>query len=257
MLTERKDDLATAAAIGLLAYLTADVSHHVLGHGAACLSAGGKITALSSIFVDCTLKSAPIDLAGPLANSLVGAVMLIAAILGRRVWSRPTHLFLLLAAAFNLFWATLQMIFSVATRTDDWAWPIHYYGAPDLARYGLIVLGIAGYWLIKKTIGARLDFSSRHRARLIVITAWLAGGAIACLTAAFDRHPFAAIFTRAAPQSLLLSIGIPFLPTALLPSSTPEGGNAVIDRSWYWIGAATLASALSVVFLGPGFAVSL
>jgi hypothetical protein len=58
--TQDKDNTATIAAIGLLAYASADIAHHALGHGAACLGLGGRIISLSSIFVNCSLHGATI-----------------------------------------------------------------------------------------------------------------------------------------------------------------------------------------------------
>lgn len=251
--TPGKDDPGTTVAIGLLAYLSADVAHHLLGHGVACLALGGKINSLSSIFVDCTLRGSTIDLAGPAANLVVGlsALALVAA---RRPFPRSLSLFLLLVAAFNLFWFALQLVFSAATKTDDWAWPIRHYGMPNPARYGMMALGALGYWLTVRTIGAHLGFPSRSRAKFAVTSAWIAAGVIACLTAAFDHHPSTAILQHAAPQSLLLSVGLLFTPS--VRSTRPSDGRAV-EQSAYWITAAAVASILSVVFLGPGFAISL
>ena len=254
-LARSKDDLATAAAIGLLAYLSADVAHHVFGHGVACLALGGKINSLSSVFVNCTLRGAVIDLAGPTANLVLGLAAL-ALVAARRHFPRSLSLFLLLTAAFNLFWFELQLVFGAATRTDDWAWPIHYYGIPNIVRYGMIAIGALGYWFTVGAIGARLDFSSRSRARYVVTSAWVAAGAIACITAAFDHHPSAAILQHAAPQSLLLSIGLLFTPSVSSTHTSDEWA-FVITRSWYWITAAAIASVLSVLFLGPGLAISL
>jgi hypothetical protein len=38
--------IATLAAIGLLAYVSADIAHHALGHGAACLALQGQTRSL-------------------------------------------------------------------------------------------------------------------------------------------------------------------------------------------------------------------
>jgi len=252
-LAQSKDDPSTTVAIGLLAYLSADVAHHLLGHGVACLALGGKINSLSSVFVDGTLTGATIDLAGPAANLVVGLAALVAA---RRPVSRSLSLFLLLVAAFNLFWFELQLVFSMATKTDDWAWPIQYYGIPNLARYGMIALGMLGYWLTVRTIGAHLGFPSRSRARFAVTSAWIAAGVIACITAAFDHHPSTAILRHAAPQSLLLSIGLLFTPS-LMPVCPVDARVSAVERSPYWITSAVIASILSVLYLGPGFAISL
>ena len=102
MLLEKRDDLLTVAALGLLAYLTADVAHHFLGHGGACWLAGGQILRLSSIVLTCSVTSPLIDLAGPIANFLVGVIALWMA----GATARGTlKLFATLSAAFNLFWS--------------------------------------------------------------------------------------------------------------------------------------------------------
>ena len=131
-----KDNVATIGAIGLLAYVAADGAHHALGHGTACLALGGRIRSLSSIFVDCSLTGSAIDLAGPFANLVVGlgavlccavlcCAVLCCAVLCIRIVHRTSiamRLFFILVAAFNLLWFGLQLVFSAATRTDDWAW---------------------------------------------------------------------------------------------------------------------------------------
>ena len=40
---EPKDDIVTIAALGLLAYASADIGHHAIGHAAACLGLGGQV----------------------------------------------------------------------------------------------------------------------------------------------------------------------------------------------------------------------
>ena len=137
---DRQDSLVTIAAIGLLAYASADVTHHALGHGAACLALGGQIVSLSSTYVNCSLRGASIDLAGPLANLMIGLVAMLAVRLATHAPS-ATRLFYILVAAFNLLWFALQLAFSAATRTDDWAWAMHQSHATEPIRYGMIAVG--------------------------------------------------------------------------------------------------------------------
>lgn len=99
--TASRDDLAMLVAIGLLAYAAADIAHHVLGHGGACLALGGRIVLLSSIFVDCTVRGSAIDLAGPFANLAVGLAAL--ALAHHLSAASTARLFFALAAGFNLF----------------------------------------------------------------------------------------------------------------------------------------------------------
>ena len=247
-----QDDLATIAAIGSLAYLSADFAHHALGHGMACLALGGTIRNLSSIFVDCTLTGSTIDLSGPAANIVIGATAVVLVLFLPRL-SRRLSLFLLLVAAFNLLWFAMQMVYSVTTRQDDWAWPLNEYGIGPAARVCLIIGGTLAYFLTVRFVGAHLGASSQRHARRIVYLVWLASGAVACLTAAFDRHPLSAIALHAAPQSLMLSIGLLFAPRSV-PQPTQL---RPIERSPAWIFAAVAFLALSIVFLGPGVPVDL
>ncbi len=89
------------------------------------------------------------------------------------------------------------------------------------------------------------------RAWRIVVMAWLTAGVFACATALFDRHPAAAILHHAAPQSLILSIGLLFLPQRAVRTSTAV--SSTIGFSIRWVAAAVIVAAASMVFLGPGF----
>lgn len=247
-------DLATTVAIGLLAYLSADVAHHVLGHGLACLALGGEIRSLSSIFVDCTLTGATIDLAGPAANLALGIFSAILVVNCRRL-PRLLQLFLVLVAGFNLYWLFLQLVVSAATRTDDWAWPMQVYGIHGIARWILIAVGIVGYKLTTRFLRSRFGSLEVSFVRRVVLSAWLSAGALAVLTAAFDKHPLPAIFLHALPQSLGLSIGLLWVPTkhADKKDQTPS----LVHRSWPWITSAIGCSILSALILGRGVSVAL
>jgi hypothetical protein len=244
------DNLATLIAIGLLAYASADIAHHVLGHGGACFALGGHVISLSSIFVDCTVRNYFADMAGPFANLAVGLIALAAA---RRAKNASTSLFLSLAAGFNLLWFALQFLSSIATRTDDFAWLTFQAGAA--VRYGLIAFGALLYVIfIRLASAAMADFAKpATRLRRVVWIAWLTAGIFACLTALFDHHPAAALLHHAAPQSFILSIGLLFTPRGaarLSSANAPPVGFSVA-----WIAAALAIAAASIAFLGPGFSV--
>lgn len=260
MLTQRPaaqetgDHPAMPALIGLLAYASADVVHHVLGHAGACLALGGRLSSLTSIHVTCTVTGTAVDLAGPLANLLAGVVAAVAARAYRQA-SSPARLFLALAAAFNLFWFALQLVFSAASRTDDWAWFLR--SEPDVVRYVLVGVGAASYLLAMRVLVTELAGFAipPTRAWRIALAAWIAGGFLACATAAFDPHPAAALVQHAAPQSLLLSLGLLFAPAraaraARAGPSAPQAG--AIGFSAAWAAAAMLVAAGSIALLGPG-----
>lgn len=245
---QERDDLPTLIAIGLLAYASADIAHHALGHGGMCLALGGRILSLSSIYVDCTVRGAAIDLAGPFANLIVGVLALAAAVPAQRT----ARLFLALAAAFNLSWFGLQLSFSAATRSDDFAWAmtVFHVGAPMC--YLLLATGLAFCWLAIRVAARLFAPFGQLRVRRIVWIAWLTAGGFACITALWDRDPLSAILYHAAPQSFALSVGILFLPRSVGGKSE---GAAPIRFGVSWIASALAVAIASILFLGPGFSV--
>lgn len=222
------------------------------------LGLGGRIISLSSVFVDCSLRGATIDLAGPFANLVLGLIAMLAARIATRL-SPATRLFYILAAAFNLLWFALQLVFSAATRTDDWAWAMHQFQVAEPVRYGMIAVGALAYLLTVRAIAAQMAPFAHPpaRARTIVLAAWLTAGAIACVTAAFDHNAVAAILRQAAPQSFLLSIGLLFVPAKAAKVSSSDGSAATIAFSMPWTVAAAIVGIVSILLLGPGVAITI
>lgn len=254
--THGKDSVLSVSAIGLLAYACADVAHHILGHGAACLASGGRVVVLTSVFVDCTHKSMAIDLAGPSGNLVVGLLALLGAHLLRQS-SPATRLFLILVAAFNLFWFAGHLMFSAITGTDDWAWAMNELHATGLIRGSAILAGALLYRTILRAIAGELAAFECSSARVmaIALTAWLSAGALACVTAAFDHHPLAALLQSAAPQSLGASVGLLFVPRLIAKMPKSSDVRAPLEPSKLWLVAAGIVGATSIIVLGPGVSV--
>ena len=251
------DNLATTIAIGLLAYVSADVAHHALGHAGACLASGGSVVSLSSVFVECTLHGAAIDLAGPFLNLILG----LAAVLVVRSTGGPSRstrrLFWLLVAGFNLLWFSGQLVFSLASRTDDWAWALERFGVPGPVRLGLIAAGILAYVATLRFLASGLAPYAHPpgRAARIVWTVWLTAGVIACATAALDPHPVAAILHHALPQSVVVSAGLLLVSRRAARRSFPGEAAPAIGHSVPWIASAALVAFASILLLGPGVAI--
>jgi len=226
---EPKDNAVTTAAIGLLAYVSADVAHHALGHAAACLTLGGSVVSLSSISVDCSTPGAVFSIASPLANLVIGLLALLAARFANRRPPSPLRIFWILAAGFNLLWFAGQLVFSIATGTDDWAWGMRPFHIGNPERLGMIALGILVYWLVIRAVASDLAPYAWPRARAVrlVLIVWLTAGVTACAMAALDHHAMAAL-RQALPQSLALPIGLLFVPrrAASMGGGLPTGARA-------------------------------
>ncbi len=144
------------AAIAALAFIVACSSHEVLGHGAACLSEGGRITLLTSVYFHCENAGVTTDLAGPSANLLLGSGAYV--LLEKRDWSSNVRHVLVLTLAFNLFWLAGCMIVSAAANKSDFAYPLRVLAVnpPWLGRVVLGTLGLLVYWFgMRTTVSVR------------------------------------------------------------------------------------------------------
>jgi hypothetical protein len=161
--------------------------------------------------------------------------------------------------AFNLFWFAAQLVFSVVTNTDDWAWAMHHLGVTGPTRYGLIVIGALAYLVtIRLSVGQMAPFAHRSkRARRMVLIALLAAGVTACAAAALDHNAVRAILLHALPQSVLLPVGLLFVPERAARLSAAENQAAAVVFSIPWVVAAGIVGVLSIIFLGPGIAIAI
>src|SRR6185503_6556660 len=61
-------DLPTLAALGIVAFVAQSLLHEAVGHGAACLAIGGRITWLTPMYMRCSVESPAMVAAGPALN---------------------------------------------------------------------------------------------------------------------------------------------------------------------------------------------
>lgn len=256
--TKGRDNVVTTAAMGALAYLSADIGHHALGHAAACLALGGSVVSLSSVVVSCSTPGRVFAIAGPMANLVFGLLALLVARSTTRVFSATGRMFWTLVAGFNLLWFAGQLVFSVAARVDDWEWAMRPLHIGESARFGMIALGAIAYIFAIWVVASELAPYARPpaRARRIVFIAWLAAGMTACAVAAFDHHAAAAL-RRALPQSLALPIGLLLVPRRAAERELSGEPAPLLPLSVPWIVAAGVVGVLSILLLGPGVAIAL
>ena len=253
------DDGWTLGAIGIAAYVLADIVHEVIGHGTACLMHGARITLLTSVYFRCSARTPLIAAAGPTAN-LVAAGLAWFVQRRSRIVDAGLRLLTLMTFAFNLFWGAGSMVFHSITNQDDWAIAVAGLEPPWLWRSVLVVIGSGVYVLGTRRVIRTLSVfvgndasSASARARRLVFVPYAAAGAAACVAAAFYMpNPF-----RAMLEAILETYAASF--AVILPllwhvksagTSTPLLSS--IRQSGTWMGAVAVALIVFGALLGHG-----
>lgn len=246
------DDAATLGAIGVAAYLLADVAHEAIGHGLACLAHPEQIALLTSVYFRCSIRSPLVAVAGPAVNLVLAAVF--GTGIGRiQPMNSGWRLFGFLTTAFNLFWGAGSMVYHSLSNQDDWAIGVAGLEPAIVWRGGLVVVGSGLYYLGVGHVVRVMRSSSTAigRTRRLVLIPYVISGAAACAAAALYRpHPLAAIregFLEAyAANAGLLAAALPWW------SSAPSAALPPITRSVGWVAAGGLAFVIFALLLGRG-----
>ena len=238
------DDMATLAAVGVLAVVIAALAHEVLGHAGACLAAGGDVTLLTAIWFRCSPASAWVDSAGPLAGLLAGAVGLTLAGFAPRS-AVPLRLFGLLLGSYAGFWFCAQLVSQVLLRQDDWSftarWAIGW-------RILLISAAVAGYGVLIRVIRRLAGLIAWGRADRKRFLLPHAAGALAMVSCAALRPDDGsavemALTVAVAPLGYVWAVTRPF--------PTSERHKRPL-RSWPWVLAGLTTLTVYGFVFGPG-----
>ena len=259
------DDPLTLAALGVLAFALADVAHEALGHGLATVAVGGKAVLLTTCYFNSSGHySRWIPAAGGLMNLAVGGVSLAALRLFSRMGSLLRY-FLILVAAFNLFFAFGYPAYSGVAQFGDWAAVISGCEPHWLWRLMLVVVAVGGYYgsmrLLAKPISAYAG-SAREptrglldKARLprITLIPYVAAMILACLAGVLNPNGWRTMLAAGLPAAAA-AFGLTQM-DHFVGSRRVEASAAVIDllpRSFPWIVAAIVVLLFFVGVLGPG-----
>jgi hypothetical protein len=259
------DDRPTLAALGILAFAVADVSHEALGHGLATLAVGGKAVLLSTCYFDSSGHySKWIPAAGGLMNLAVGLGSLAALRWFARIGPLPGY-FLVLVAAFNLFFAFGYPAYSGIAQFGDWAAVISGCEPQWLWRVLLVVVAVAGYYTSMRLLSRAIaPFAGTvgmpsgglpDKARLLRITLipYVAAMIMACLAGALNPKGWLTMLTAGLPAAAA-AFGLTQL-DHFLNSKRGETSQLVMEpikRSYLWIAASVVVMIFFVGVLGPG-----
>jgi hypothetical protein len=224
------DDIPTALAAGILAATLAAVIHETVGHGIGCLTDGGRITVLTSIWFRCQGAASLTVAAGPAASLAAGLVTLL--LLRRWNLNGAMRLTIMLSAAFNLFWFAGQLIFHAITNGDTWAIMARMQRWPGWWRPVSAVLGAVCYVAATRAIIRTL--AANRQLNWGAILAGYAAGAISAFLAGLMWAPMP---IRSALEGLLALGAAPIglLVIASAARREPNAHRIVVARSWITI----------------------
>ena len=237
----------TIASMGALAFIVACFTHEVLGHGIGCISEGGHITLLTSVYFRSEGTGFFTDLLAPFANLIVGVICL--GLLKGRTWSQNQQTFLVLLMAFNLFWFSGCLIETAISNKSDFAYPLRVLSLspPWIGRISATAIGVTTYHfsmrLVKRHAIAQTPFAIPY----------FAAGFISCLSVFFFSGPFWPAIREAALESFGSAIGLLLLARKSSSksgvfSSTYSTSSAEIT----WLTAGLLVTLAFILILGRG-----
>ena len=261
----RDVDRPTLAAIAVVSFALANVVHEGVGHGGACLIAGGRALELSAIHFEGDLTGLVpaarkwLAAGGTLANLALGLVAWLALRASRRA-PGPAWFFLWLSMTVNLLQATGYWLFSGLGRIGDWAVVIDGWTPHWPFRLGLTALG-AGYWAVVQLSLRELspflgsEPQRWRRAVRLTVLPYLVGGLL--YVAAGLLNPVGAylVLISAAAASFGGTSGLAWMAQLLRDERRfpPRDGPILrIPRSIPWLVAGAAIALLFVGVLGPG-----
>lgn len=256
---ELTDDTLTLVALGIVAFVVADVVHEALGHGLAILAMGAKPVLLTTCYIRSSGSlSRWIPAAGGIANVVVGLLSVPALRLLRT--ARPSiRCFIALLMAFNLLFAAAYPAYSGIALFGDWAAVISGLSPAWVWRGLLVVVSVISYYLSLLLLAVELrPFCGSNapgaltRLQRITLIPFIAALAAAGLGGAFNPVGWTVIFTSALPGAAA-AFGLTqidnFPAVQVSGSALPAG---TITRSLGWILAAAAVLVFFVAVLGPG-----
>lgn len=192
-----------AAAIGTIAVCLSIVGHETIGHGGACLAAGGHVTLLNIVDFHCSLGRPSVDLAGTVGNL---ALVVLGLILARPASASGARLLGLALFAFNAFWIAGYLIYGGALNVGDWVYPAEVF-APGLPwRPVAIAVGVGLYALTMNRIAVFTPPAAAGALRTAYVAATLAIMPAGALYAPARGH----VVQTAALEIGLASLGLWF-----------------------------------------------
>lgn len=252
-------DVATITAISIVASIIGNLLHEAVGHGGACLLAGGHARVLSTVHFECSLDSRFISAGGTLVNCIAGLVCWLALPLTKQAHARWRY-FLWLLMTGNLLSAGGYFMFSGLGNFGDWADVIHGLSPTWFWRVGLTLLGVVSYllvvWLALRELRPFLHERDWRRggAKDLTIIPYIAGGVLSTAAGIFNPVSWILVPLSAAAASFGGASGMAWMTQCLGTRFAPKIPTEPLplQRSLAWIIAALIGATLFMGVLGRG-----
>lgn len=244
-----KHDVWTIAAIACIAFVIADLSHEVLGHGVTAYLLGAQHLLLSSTYLSSDINSKLVDAAGTIANLLEAAL---ASLLLRYGWSNiHWRYFLWLLIAFNLLDGTGYFLFSAVSNSGDWAEIVKALPHQASVRLVMGLAGAATYALSAYICARALTPFSEKLEDLNLVPYWTVL-VVNCAAAALNPLGLKYLFISALPATAGANAALIIIPKWTRRLKKGNESNLLISRSIGLTGAGAVLVVLFVFVIGRG-----
>jgi hypothetical protein len=250
------DNALTLAAIGILAYVSCDLLHELIGHGGTCLATAGQPATFSTVHFQCLGGWQPgVCAAGIVFNIVAGGALWLIA---RRSANLSIHVryFVWLAMAYNLFTGWGYVLSSSLGNSGDLANAFRgaspaWHWRPVAAAVG-VVFYMLSTWIVAERIRPLIGPGYPARLWRLILIPYFGAAGVACAAGALNQIMNARVAITLALSTTLGSWGFLLVPLLLLSRRATSAQAPPIPRSLGWIAAAVLAAAIFVGVVGPG-----
>lgn len=239
----------TVAAIACMAFVIADLSHEVLGHGVTAYLLGARHLLLSSTYLSSDINSKLVDAAGTVVNLLEGALAWLLLWNGRGgvYW----RYFLWLLIAFNLLDGTGYFLFSAVSNSGDWAEIIRGLPHPGVVRLSMGLTGAAAYALSAYVCALSLVPFSEQLEDLNLVPYWTVL-IVNCAAAALNPLGLKYLFISALPATAGANAALIVVSKWTRRLKKGNASSLLVSRSIGLVWAGALVVVLFVFVVGRG-----
>jgi hypothetical protein len=253
-----RSNISTTVAIAITAYALCDLVHEVAGHRIAALMVPGvRIVSLSTVALQTTGDTRIVAAAGSIANVLVGAAAL--GLFHRLARFSASEYFFWLFGSVNLLNGSGYPLYSAVLGSGDWEVVVRGLQPAWMWRIGSGIVGAAAYVGVVMLSANELaravekNFVSRTEIVRLVFLAYLAGGTLLVVAAAFNPIGPSLIFLSGVSSGFAAMAGLTLVPGMIEKRTVGIGtGKGRVSHSPGWIVAGLVVGMFFVVIVGPG-----